>query len=142
MKATKRALLCIFILSLLVTVFVSCTAKQDGSDPWSNAQYTSDKEFGTGAKTVQVEVKVGDHSVTFTVKTDKENLADALLEHKLISGDDSEYGLYIKYVNGMRADYDEDQSYWSLTKNGEMLMNGASFVTELDGAHYEFTYSK
>lgn len=142
MKTTKRALLCLFVLSLLVTVFVSCTPKQDGSDPWANAQYTADKEFGTGAKTVQVEVKVGDHSVTFTVKTDKENLADALLEHKLISGDDGEFGLYIKYVNGIRADYDVDQTYWSLTKNGEMLMDGASFVKDLDGAHYEFTYSK
>ncbi len=142
MKKTNKALLCLLTLSLLAVVLVSCGGGVPKEGLWENATYTTDKEFGNGAKTVQVEVKAGEQSITFTVKTDKENLADALLEHGLVSGDESAYGLYIKYVNGMRADYDKDQAYWGLTKNGETMLDGASSITELDGAHYEFTYTK
>jgi hypothetical protein len=142
MKKTNKALFCLLTLSLLAVVLVSCGGGVPKEGLWENATYTTDKEFGSGAKTVQVEVKAGEQSVTFTVKTDKENLADALLEHGLVSGDDSAFGLYIKYVNGMRADYDKDQAYWGLTKNGETMLDGASSITELDGAHYEFTYTK
>jgi hypothetical protein len=142
MKKTKKLLMCLLALSLVAVVLVSCNNGVPKEGLWENATYTTDKEFGNGAKTVQVEVKAGEQSVTFTVKTDKENLADALLEHGLVSGDDSAFGLYIKYVNGMRADYDKDQAYWGLTKNGETVLDGASSITELDGAHYEFTYTK
>ena len=141
MKTTNKALLCLLTLSLLAVVLVSCSSTPS-DEVWKNATYTTDKEFGSGAKTVTVEVKVGENSVSFTVKTDKDNLADALLEHGLVSGENSTYGLYIKYVNGMRADYDKDQAYWGLTKNGETMLDGASSITELDGAHYEFTYTK
>ena len=141
MTKTKKLLICLLAIISLAVVFVSCNTTPS-DEVWKNATYTKNKEFGSGAKTVTVEVIVGDNSVEFTVKTDKENLADALLEHGLVSGDDSAYGLYIKYVNGMRADYDVDLAYWGLTKNGETLLDGASFVTELDGAHYEFTYTK
>lgn len=109
---------------------------------WENAVYLQNKEFGEGRTTVEVEVKVDDQSVTFTIHTDKTTLADALLEHGLVSGEDGAFGLYIKVVNGITADYDVDQSYWSLTKNGEMLMTGASGVNIADGEHYELTRAK
>ncbi len=141
MTKTKKLLICLLAIISLAVVFVSCNTTPS-DEVWKNATYTANKEFGNGAKTVTVAVIVGENSVEFTVKTDKENLADALLEHGLVSGDDSAYGLYIKHVNGMRADYDEDLAYWGLTKNGETVLDGASYVTELDGAHYEFTYTK
>lgn len=142
MTKTKKLLICLLALSLVAVVLVSCNNGVPKEGLWENATYTTDKEFGNGAKTVQVEVKAGEQSITFTVKTDKENLADALLEHSLVSGDDSEFGLYVKYVNGIQADYDVDQSYWGLTKNGEMLNTGASSTIIADGEHYEFTYTK
>ncbi len=118
----------------------SVSAKEDKL--WAEATYTEDKTFGEGAKTVTVEVIAGDKSVTFTLKTDKENLADAMLEHKLVEGDNDQYGLYIKKVNGILADYNIDQHYWGLSKNGEALMTGASGVKISDGEKYEFTYAK
>ena len=118
----------------------SIAAKDDGL--WADAVYTEDKTFGQGAKTITVEVIAGDKSVTFTVKTDKENLADAMLEHSLVEGDNDQYGLYIKKVNGILADYNIDKSYWSLSKNGEALMTGASGTKIADGEKYEFTYAK
>ena len=73
----------------------------------------------------------------FVVKTDKKNVADALVEVGLVSGENSEYGLYIKVVNGITADYSVDGSYWSLLVNGEMSMVGASSVSVAEGLRVE-----
>ena len=113
------------VVSLLFTA--GCAQKVNAEGLWENATYTSDKTFGEGK---------------IPINTDKENLADALLEHELVEGDDSQYGLYIKKVNGILADYDVDQSYWSLCKDGEMLMTGASDTKISEGEHYELVYAK
>lgn len=118
------------------------SVETQAEDLWADAVYTEDKTFGEGAKSVDVEVKAADKSITFTLKTDKENLADALLEHKLVEGEDGPYGLYIKKVNGILADYDVNKAYWSLSKDGEMLMTGASDTKIADGEHYELVYAK
>lgn len=141
MKNTIKTTLSLALALLLALCMISCnTVEKTGL--WENATYRKDMEFGKGATTVQVEVKAEDQSVTFTVHTDKTILVDALLEHDLIAGEESAYGLYVKVVNGITADYDVDQSYWSFTKNGEMLMMGVSGVTIADGEHYELTYTK
>ena len=134
----KTKFTAIALLFALLVCLVSCGGD---TDPWESATYTSDTEFGTGAKTVEVTVVVNEHSVKFTLKTDKENLADALLEHNLITGEDSAYGLYIKTVNGVLADYDKDMSWWGVYKDGEATL-GASSVIISDGEAYEIVYSK
>ena len=78
----------------------------------------------------------------FVVKTDKKNVADALVEVGLVSGENSEYGLYIKVVNGITADYGVDGSYWSLLVNGEMSMVGASSVLVTEGLRVELKKTK
>ena len=109
---------------------------------WKDAKYRSDKSFGEGAKTIEVEVKADDKSVTFTIKTDKETLGDALLEHAIAEGENGQYGLYIKKVNGILADYDVDQHYWSISKNGTPLMTGADGEKISGGEHYEIVRAK
>lgn len=108
---------------------------------WENAQYTEDAELGEGVHMVKLEVKAGDKSVTLTVKSDNDNLEKILIENKLVEGDDSEFGLYIKKVIGIRADYDADGAYWALCKDGETTATGASGITIADGDHYEFVYT-
>ena len=49
----------------------------------------------------------------FEIHTDKKTVGEALLDLGLIAGEDSEYGLYVKTVNGVTADYDTDQTYWA-----------------------------
>ena len=78
----------------------------------------------------------------FVVKTDRKNVADALVEVGLVSGENSEYGLYIKVVNGITADYSVDGSYWSLLVNGEMSMVGASSVPVAEGLRVELKKTK
>ena len=142
MKKIIISSLSIIISIVCIFSLFSCSEKIDAEGLWKNATYRSDKEFGKGSTTVQVEVKVEDQSVTFTINTDKETLGDALLEHDLIAGDDSEFGLYIKVVNGITADYDVDQSYWGFYKNGEYMMSGVDSTNISDGEHYELVYTK
>lgn len=128
------------VVSLLFTA--GCGQKVKAEGLWENATYKQNETFGEGKTTVEVEVKAGDDSVTFTVNTDKENLADALLEHGIIEGEDGPFGIYIKKVNGILADYDVNKAYWSLCKDGEALMSGASDTKIADGEHYELVYAK
>ena len=109
---------------------------------WGEALYLSNQEFGTGEKTIEVEVSAEGQAITFVVHTDKEMLGDALLECGLIAGDPGPYGLYVKRANGMLADYDVNKHYWSFSKSGTGLMTGVDMEPIEDGAHYEITYAK
>ena len=109
---------------------------------WANATYLKDMTFGNGAKTIVVEVKAADSIVKFTIKTDKSTVGDALLENNLIAGEDGPYGLYIKVVNGITADYDVDQSYWAFYINGEYAMTGVDGTEITEGATYKLEYAK
>ena len=97
------------------------------------------------------------NSVTVTIeitddkgeKTSKEyssstakTLADILKENDLVEGEESEYGLMITTVNGVKADYNTDGAYWALYKNGEYMMTGADGETLEAGAVYGLVYTK
>ena len=142
MKKTVYSITSVLLSIVFVFCLVSCGNTVDKTGLWENATYLKDKEFGKGAITVQVEVKVEDQSVTFTINTDKNILGEALLEHGLIAGEESLYGLYVKVVNGITADYDVDQSYWAFYKNGEYMMSGVDSTEIASGEHYELVYTK
>ena len=60
----------------------------------------------------------------------------------MIEGEMGAYGMYIKSVNGVQADYDVDQAYWAVYQDGEYLMTGVDSTEVSDGAHYELVYTK
>lgn len=132
----------IFIIAVMFLSLFSCKKNDVQTSLWESATYTEDATFGNGAKTVEVEVIAEEKSVTFKINTDKETLGEALSEHKLITGEEGAYGIYIKAVNGITADYDVDQSYWSLSKAGEYMMTGVDGEKISGGERYELTYTK
>ena len=136
----KKTLALILVLLIVSITAISCDRETE-KDVWANATYQTDTELGEGSKTVKVEVKAEDRTVTFTIHTDKETLGDALLEHSIISGEEGAYGLYVKFVNGIEADYEKDGTYWGFYKNGEMMLVGVDGATIADGEHYELTYT-
>ena len=141
-KQLRAALLCLLTLSLLLCL-LSCKREAPATDElWASATYSSDTSFGEGASTVYVEVKAGEKSVTFTIKTDEEMLGNALLAHDLIKGDAGEYGLYVTHVNGIAAVWEENQSYWGFFSNGSLLLNAVDATPVEDGKHYEIVYTK
>ena len=79
---------------------------------------------------------------TFEIHTDETTVGEALLELELISGEDSEYGLYVKTVNGITADYNVDATYWAFYINDEMAMSGVDTTNVEEGATYSFKVEK
>ena len=137
-KRLPAVLLC---LSLLFGL--SACKKRSGADElWKAAVYTENTELGQGTKVLHLEVKAGDRSVQFTVHTDADTVGAALLENDLISGEEGDYGLYVKKVNGITADYDTDQSYWAFNINGEYAMTGVDGTVLSEEDSYQLVYSK
>ena len=137
MKKTIRILISIFCIALL---FAGCNKGPVYVD--GTAKYTEDVTLGEGSKTITVTVK--DHegkAVVFTIKTDAKTVGDALLENELIAGDEGQFGLYVKVVNGLRADYDKDHAYWGFNVNGETSLTGVDMTDITDGGVYELVYT-
>ena len=102
--------------------------------------YFSTKPQGTaGDKTIEVAVIFGDGTAgNHTIKTSEEFLRGALEQEKMISGEESQYGLFVKTVDGVTAD-DSQQQWWSFSKDGQMLETGVDSTPIADGDHYEIT---
>ena len=126
MKNKKKTVLILVILALVIAAMVAA---------WLY--------FGpngvAGKKTITVEVTHLDGTTnTFEVKTDEEFLAPALENEKLISGSDSDYGLFIDTVDGEYAD-PEKSEWWVFTVNGEMGNYGANQQPITDKDVYAFS---
>jgi hypothetical protein len=116
---------------------------QDG-DSQSNVDHQMDTTvLGEGATEFEFVVVGKDGKETkFEIHTDKTTVGDALLEVELIEGEEGAYGLYVKKVNGITADYDVDQTYWAFYINGEMAMTGVDATNVEAGATYSFKVEK
>lgn len=82
------------------------------------------------------------NEINVTIKTDKEIVGDALEELGLIEGDESEYGMYVKAVNGIVAIYEEDATYWAFYINGEYAQTGVDSTPIVDGESYMLKVEK
>ena len=144
MKNTIKNKLALMLVIVMMISLASCDyfIRKDLPEIWQNATYVQDTELGEGSKTLVVKVEVEENSVTFTIHTDAETVGEALLNLGLIAGEESQYGLYIKQVNGMTADYDVDQTYWAFYINGEYAMTGADTTPISEGEVYYLVRSR
>lgn len=78
------------------------------------------------------------NETTFTINTNETTVGAALLGVNLIAGEDSAYGLYVKNVNGIVADYDVDQTYWAFYIDGDYAMTGVDATEVVAGSTYTF----
>lgn len=105
---------------------------------WSSTR----PETNTDRKSVTVEVVHKDESKnTFTYQTNAEYLADLLVGEGLVPDNQDKYGLLIQEVDGERAVYEEDASYWSILQNGEYAQLGASSLPIYDGDVISLVYT-
>lgn len=99
-----------------------------------------------GSKTVSLSVVAEDgEETTYDAKTDAlvlQELMDELKEDGLTySGTESEYGLMVDTVNGVRADYTLDGAYWSFYVNDEYCNYGISEQPVNDGDDFSIVYT-
>ena len=147
-RISQNKIIVSFALLLCMTLLLSaCGSREVLPQVWEDATYTEDTTLGEGSKMVDVYVTAADKSVKLTIKTDEENLGAALLALGIVDGDMGDFGLYVKVVNGMTADYDVDASWWGFNRvlpdgTRETMMTGVDGVTISDGEAYELIYSK
>lgn len=141
------------LLTLTLTLLIFGCAQQEApaestTEP-TEAQTAPDLTEGETAAPVTKDVGEGKNSFVFTVtfadgsqhiynvSTDEEKLGDALVSLGLIEGEEGPYGLYVKKVDGVTADYDEDGTYWAFYIDGASSMTGVSETEIEEGAAYE-----
>ena len=155
MKNAIKALISLMLIAVIAFSLSACdllsliekpsTDTENGSGTngvWVNATYLDDTTLGSGAKTITVEVSAEDKTVVFTVKTDADTVGDALLVNNLIAGEEGAYGLYVKVVNGIMADYDVNQRYWAFYIDGDYAMSGVDTTRIDEGATYKLEYKR
>ena len=147
----NRRLLAMVVATVLLAAMVwgatSCGKTEPSDEVTTTAAVTAepsaDNTVGEGQTAFTFEVTHLDGSTkTFTVKTDADTVGAALLEHELIAGEEGAYGLYVKTVNGMLADYDVDQTYWSFLIAGETAMTGVDQTEITEGTVYALVRTK
>lgn len=143
MRKILRQLTAVLLTAALIFSFAACSKKNDATAGSSTqTTYTADTELGEGSKTVIVEVKDGEQIITFTIHTDAKTVGEALTGNNLIEGEEGQYGLYIKSVNGITADYDVDQTYWAFYVDGEYASSGVDTTDISEGVVYRLERTK
>ena len=138
MKKMKLFLSLLFVMALTAaTALTLGSCDKNGGD--DNATTQPREEAITITVTVTDDKGI---DTVFTIETKAWYLRDALEQENLVEGEESEHGLYIKVVNGLRADFDLDKAYWSLLKGGEYLMTGVDTTLIADGDAFELVYTK
>ena len=108
--------------------------------------YSSSRRTEDGSKSYMLIVTDSNgESTELEAATDQEYLKgamDELVEEGKLSYDglDQTAGFMIQEINGERAVYEEDSSYWAMYTNGEYATLGIKDQPVSDGDKYEFKY--
>ena len=142
MKKNAKKFVALLLTLLVVFALAGCGAAK-GDYVAQTITVKNGATLGEGSKTLQVEVVDGEgKSASFTVKTDEKTVGEALQKLQVLSGEEGPYGLYIKEVNGILADYEKDATYWGFYINGDYAMTGADMTDAVDGDSYLFKVEK
>ena len=126
------------LMAAMILGLTGCGNKKAASD-FETTVYEDGAVLGEGSKTfIFTVVDAEGIETNLEVHTDKETVGDALLEHQMIAGEDGDYGLYVKSVNGQLVDYDKDGKYWAFYINGEYGMTGVDATMITEGDSYAF----
>lgn len=136
----KKWIFCIALTMAVVLTAVGCTGETTEELDAPTAVIQTDGEMlGTGDTVFPLTVTDGDgEEIHAEIHTEKETVGEALEELGVIAGEESATGLYVKTVNGIRADYDEDGVYWAFYINGDYAQTGVDSTPISEGEEYAF----
>ena len=146
-KKVVTLILTMMLVSSMALVAVGCGSNNQAQNQQleNSVQSTEAQVTGLGEGATEFAFTVIDkdgNETAFAIHTDKEIVGDALLELELIAGEDGQYGLYVKTVNGITADYDVDRTYWAFYVNGEYATSGVDTTAIEEGMTYTFKVEK
>ena len=161
LKSLLSLILCTVLIAALALCTVGCNdsgekeSPETSADTTATAAGTSDTagEAGTEASDVTVKgegatvfyfnvVDAAGETARFEIHTDKTIVGEALQELGLVEGEEGAYGLFVKKVNGITADYDVDGSWWAFYIGDDMAPTGVDVTKIQAGATYAFKVSK
>lgn len=96
-----------------------------------------DSDEGLKTITVTIAHKDGTDN-TYSWQTKATTLAEAMNEKNLLGEDNN--GIYLT-IDGETTDFDADQSWWCLYKNGESTNEGANTLVIADGDDFRWEYT-
>lgn len=123
MRNVLCVMLCIVLIAALALTISACGSKQEAPSSGS-ISYTV------------ITMDLDGKETTFNITTDKKMVGEELLAQGIIAGDQGDYGLYVKTVNGITLDWDKDGKYWSFYINGEYAVTGVDMTEAENGATY------
>ena len=136
-----KRFLALFLSALMLLSLVGCGG--NAGQTAGNKVIEDGATIGEGDKSFVTEVvDAGGNTVKFTVQTNEKTVGEALQKLGVIDGEEGDYGLYIKTVNGITADYNKDGVYWAFYVDGEYAMTGADMTDVVDGTVYTFRVEK
>lgn len=95
-----------------------------------------------GQKHITVTVVHQDGSEkVFTYDTDEEYLGTVLQGAGLVQGNQGPYGLEVHTVDGEKADWNENQSYWAFYVGQEYASTGVDMTPIADGDTFRLVYT-
>ena len=125
------------ILALLLVLAVTGCGGVGNDLPLEEKVVEDGATIGEGAITFAAQVEDLDGNVvSFTVKTDKTIVGEALQELGVLQGEEGPYGLYIKTVNGVTLDYDKDGAYWAFYVDGAYAVAGVDETEIVETSRY------
>ena len=146
---TKKLLvtLSIVLIAVMALVIAGCTNNKKDEPTTTESVQTTEKPSvihkGEGENAFVFIVTDADGNNThFMIKSDKETVGEALMELDLISGEEGQYGLYVKTVNGITLDYDKDKMYWAFYEENNYANQGVDQTPITEGGVYTFKAEK
>jgi len=134
---------CIVLIAAMALVTTGCGSKTEAPAPTEAAPASQVQELGEGATSFDFIVEDLDGTKTqFKIHTDETTVGAALIGVGLLKGEDGPYGLYVHEVNGIRAVYEEDGSYWAFYVNGDYGMTGVDQTDINPDVAYSFVQTK
>lgn len=147
--------LVIVLIAAMALSVVSCDKKDGGEETTGVTELQTEAQASTDENDAEENrpanaVGVGNKSFVFTVTfvdgtskeytvyTDKTTVGEALLDTGLIAGEDSQYGLYVKTVDGVTLDYNTDGKYWAFYVDGKYATAGVDSTAIEAGKVYTF----
>ncbi len=127
----KKIIIAVVILALVAVLFAGLYLKFS-------------PKAHKGAKEITIEViDNSGASVIYDVHTDAEYLRQAMEDAKGLEfdGTESDYGLMVETVNGLYADYANNNAYWAFYEGGVSCDYGVDSQPVEDGQSYQIIYT-
>jgi len=140
----KKMLLavCMVLIAAMALIATGCSKKE--THPEKSAVSSEEiTVLGEGENEFMFSVRDTEGTDTFyKICTDEKIVGDALENLEMISGEDGQFGLYVKTVDGTTLDYDKDKMYWAFYINGEYAPKGVDMTEIKEGEEYSFRAEK